>query len=83
MTDYYTAPRKGEAFNTITQEWEADMEDYYKKDTIEISEPCNTCIAKYWSMLCNRCKNCLYYTIKERDEIDLSKLKPPQGPVPL
>ena len=59
------------------------MKDYYRKDDIKISEPCNTCIAKYWSVLCNRCKNCVHYDIRKNGEIDFKELEPPSGPVPI
>lgn len=60
-----------------------NIKDHYKKDNLEIDEPCNTCIAKYWSTYCNRCKNCIYYSIKMKCEIDFSTLVPVSGHVPI
>ena len=55
----------------------------YRKNDITLPDPCNTCIAKYWSICCNRCKNCSYFEIKKSNEIDFDNLVPDSGPVPI
>jgi hypothetical protein len=53
----------------------------YQKDNVAIPKPCNICIAKYWAIYCNRCKNCIHFEIKKGNEIDFDTLVPDSGPV--